>query len=84
VIGSPVQVEIKTRDDTTGIVVPDAAVVRGSNGVAQVWVKEAPESFRAVTVRTQPTEGRRTLLLAGVKAGDRVVTTGAELVNQVR
>lgn len=84
VIGSPVKVFVQSEGSTEGIDLPLAAVVRGNNGVPQVWIKESPERFRPAEVRTQPIDGARILVLAGIKPGDRVVTTAAELINQIR
>lgn len=84
VIGAPVKVFVQSKDNEKGIVVPEAAVVRATSGLAQVWVKVEPERFRAATVRTLQIDGTRTLLVAGVEVGDRIVTGGAELINQIR
>lgn len=83
-IGAPVKVVVQTKDSAKGIVVPDAAVVRATNGLAQVWVKSSPERFQARPVRTTQLDGSRTLILAGVEKGDRIVIGAAELINQIR
>lgn len=83
-IGAPVSVLVETADVAKGVTVPEAAIVRSSNGLHQVWIKTAPEAFRAVPIRAEPLDGRQTLVLDGLHAGDRVVTSGAELINQIR
>ena len=83
-IGAPLKVLVQTTRSARGIVVPEAAVVRGTNGLPQVWVKDSPERFRPVEVRTLPLDGGRTLVVAGVGPGDRVVIGAAELINQIR
>lgn len=83
-IGAPVKVFVQSRESDVGIVIPDAAVVRGTNGLAQVWVKVAPEQFRPAPVRTLQLDSSRSLLLSGIETGDRVVIAGAELINQIR
>lgn len=83
-IGAPVKILVRTPDTATGYVLPDAAIVRGSNGLAQVWVKVSAERFKPVAVKTTPLDGSRTLVAAGLEAGARVVTAGAELINQIR
>lgn len=83
-IGAPVSVLVETQDVAKGLTVPDAAIVRASNGLQQVWIKTAPEIFRAVAIRAEPLDGRQTLVLDGLHAGDRVVISGAELINQIR
>jgi hypothetical protein len=35
-------------------------------------------------VRVEPLDGERVLIVAGVEAGRRIVTGGAELLNQIR
>ncbi len=84
VIGSPVKVFAQSEATAEGIELPLAAVVRGNNGIPQVWIKESPERFRPAEVKTQPLDGERILVLAGIKPGARVVTTAAELINQIR
>ena len=84
VIGAPVKVFVQAKDAVRGFIVPDAAVVRGQNGLPQVWVKVSPERFRPAQVRTVPLDGARTLAVAGLNAGDRIVVGGAELINQIR
>lgn len=84
VIGAPVKVFVQSAGTVQGIELPLAAVVRGNSGLPQVWIKESPERFRPAEVKTQPLDGERVLILAGVKPGDRVVTRAAELINQIR
>jgi membrane fusion protein, heavy metal efflux system len=84
VIGAPVKVFVQSEGTAQGIELPLAAVVRGNNGLPQVWIKESPERFRPAEVKTQPLDGERLLVLAGIKPGDRVVTSAAELINQIR
>jgi RND family efflux transporter MFP subunit len=83
-VGAPVTVIAQRRKTDEGIILPDAAVVRGAHGLSQVWVKKAAENFHPVPVRVRPLDGERVLILAGLEEGDRVVTAGAELINQVR
>ncbi|MEQ1714602.1 MAG: HlyD family efflux transporter periplasmic adaptor subunit [Hyphomicrobium sp.] len=83
-IGAPVTVLVQTQDRAKGIVLPEGAVVRGLNGLPQVWVKVSPERFRPVAVRTSAIEGARVLAIAGLEPGARIVIGGAELINQIR
>jgi RND family efflux transporter MFP subunit len=74
-----------TLDETRGgIAVPRAAVLRGSNGRSLVWEHTNPERFVPREVRVEPLDGERVLIVAGVEAGRRIVTGGAELLNQIR
>lgn len=83
-IGAPVKVLVQTPVAAKGVVLPDAAIVRGANGLPQVWVKISAEHFKPVAVRTAPLDGARTRVLAGIEDGARVVIGGAELINQIR
>ncbi len=82
--GEPVTLEVSAGAPVAGVVVPRAAVLTGENGLASVFVKRGPESFTARTVRTAPLDATRVVLLSGVRVGERVVTTGAGLLSQVR
>lgn len=83
-IGAPLKVVVQKSEMAQGFIIPDSAVVRGNNGLPQVWVKVSPERFRAATIRSFQLNGARTLVTAGITEGDRVLITGAELVNQIR
>ncbi len=67
-----------------GIAVPRAAVVRASNGMHVVYEHTASERFEAREVRIAPLDGERVLVVAGIEEGRRIVTQGAELLDQVR
>ena len=60
------------------------AVVKNPSNQDIVWVHTGPEVFEARPVRTLALDGARVSVVNGLKAGDRVVTQGAPLVNQVR
>jgi RND family efflux transporter MFP subunit len=83
-IGQPVTVVAKSGAPITGIVVPRDAVVRSGNGEAIVWLHVEAERFERRPVRTQPFDATRVVVAAGVTEGERVVTRGADLVNQIR
>jgi RND family efflux transporter MFP subunit len=83
-IGQPVTVVAKSGVPVTGFVVPRDAVVRSANGEAIVWLHVEPERFEPRPVRTQPFDATRVVVAAGVTEGERVVTRGADLVNQIR
>jgi len=83
-VGERVTVYAETADVTTGIGVPREAVIRGANGESIVFVHVGPELFEPRAVRTEPLDGDSVLIVAGLAEGDRVVTQGAELLNQLR
>lgn len=83
-IGTTLKVFMQGAEKREGIVLPDAAVVRGPSGLAQVWLKVAAERFQPMPVRTVALDGANVLVTAGIEDGSRVVVSGAELINQIR
>lgn len=73
-----------TADVRRGIAVPREAVLRGSNGQSLVFEHSNAERFVPREVRVEPLDGSHMLIIAGVERGRRVVTQGAELLNQIR
>lgn len=82
--GERVTLVAQTKASTMGIAAPREAVIRGANGEDIVFVHKAPELFEPRPVRTEPLDGGRVIIVAGIKAGERFVTQGAELLNQLR
>lgn len=82
--GDRVTLFAQTQKVIKGIAAPREAVIRGSNGEDIVFVHIAPELFEPRTVRTEPLDGGRVIIVAGIVAGDRLVTQGSELLNQLR
>jgi RND family efflux transporter MFP subunit len=83
-LGQMVTVVAATSAEITGIAMPRDAVIRGTNGEYIVYVHSSAEMFEPRPVRTAPLDGARVLILAGIAPGERVVTQGAELLNQLR
>ncbi|HEX2724274.1 MAG TPA: RND transporter, partial [Beijerinckiaceae bacterium] len=83
-VGQPVTVIARNGASVKGIVVPRDAVVRGANGEPVVWRHTNAERFEARPVRTEPFDAARLVISAGIAEGERVVTRGAELINQIR
>ena len=71
-------------EQQTGFAVPRTSIVRGANGQDVVFEHVAAERFEPRAVRVEPLDGERVLIAAGLEAGSRVVTEGAELLDQVR
>ena len=84
VIGQPVKVFVQTRSQVSGFAVPSASLMKNPANQTIVWVKTAPEKFEPRVVTTEPLDGVHVAVTAGLHTGDRVVTQGATLVNQVR
>ncbi|MEO7158538.1 MAG: efflux RND transporter periplasmic adaptor subunit, partial [Vicinamibacterales bacterium] len=83
-VGIPVTVLARAGDAIKGIILPKTAVVRTSNGEDVVWQHKNPERFVATPVKVSNFDGERVLIQGGLKAGERIVVQGAELINQVR
>ena len=83
-IGKPVTVLITTRETRQGLILPQAAVVKGQNGLSIVWTHTQAERFKPNVVKVQPIDGQRLLVEGGLAANERVVIEGATLLNQVR
>lgn len=83
-IGQLVTVLARTAIAQEGLALPRAAVLRGAGGVPVVYEHSAAEQFRPLEVRTEALDGARVLVVAGLRPGQRIVTQGAELLNQIR
>ena len=67
-----------------GIAIPRSAVVRGANGQSIIYAHISAERFVALEVKTLPLDASRVLVGAGLSPGQRIVTDGAELIDQIR
>ena len=83
-VGQPVKVLVQTKTQIKGFAVPASAVVRDASNQEMIWVHTAAELFVPRPARVVPLDGATVSIVDGLKAGDRVVTQGAPLVNQVR
>lgn len=82
--GQLLTVLANTDEEREGIAVPRTAVIRGGNGQPIVYEHISAENFRPREVRVEPLDGDRVLLVSGIGAGQRIVSQGAELLNQIR
>lgn len=83
-LGQPVRVVAQSESLTQGFAVPAAALMKSPSNQTIVWVKTAPERFVPKVVRVAPLDGAHVAVTQGLAEGDRVVTQGATLVNQIR
>lgn len=83
-VGEPVTVHAATDESVEAITLPRSSVVRSSNGQQVVWTHVGAERFEPRVVTTSPIDAERVAVEAGINPGMRVVTRGAELINQVR
>ncbi|MCZ8310011.1 MAG: efflux RND transporter periplasmic adaptor subunit [Magnetospirillum sp.] len=82
--GQLLTVLASTSDERTGIAVPRPSVIRGPNGQSIVYEHTNAERFLPREVRFESLDGSRLLIVSGIEAGKRIVTQGAELLNQIR
>jgi membrane fusion protein, heavy metal efflux system len=82
--GQLLKVYAELAEQTEGIAIPSAAVVKNSSNQTIVWVKKEPEMFEPRVVLTEPLNGAEVLVKSGLSGGDRVVVQGSTLINQVR
>ena len=83
-VGQSLRLLVQTREQIKGFAVPTGAVVKSGSNQDMVWVHSGAEKFEPRVIRFAALDGSRVAILSGLKAGDRVVTQGAALVNQVR
>ena len=83
-VNQPVKVLVQTKEQVKGFAVPTSAVVKNASNQDMVWVHTGAETFVARPVRVAPLSGNTVSVTDGLKAGDRVVSQGAPLINQVR
>jgi membrane fusion protein, heavy metal efflux system len=82
--GQFLTVLVATDDAKQGLAVPRGSVVRGSNGQDFVYEHVSPERFMPRSVRTEPLDGDRVLIVSGFTPGKRIVSQGADLLDHVR
>lgn len=83
-IGQPVRVFVQSKTKVKAIAVAASSIMKNPSNQQIVWVKRAPEKFEPRVVTTEPLDGVSVAITTGLKAGDRVVASGATLINQVR
>ena len=83
-VNQSVKVVVQTKELVQGVGVPAAALVKTTSNQDMVWVHTGPEAFAPRTVRFMALDGATVSVTDGLKPGDRVVTQGAALLNQVR
>jgi RND family efflux transporter MFP subunit len=83
-LGQFVTVSAQTSEHKTGIEAPRASVIRRSNGQNVVFEHVSAELFSAREVRVETLDGDRVLIVSGLEPGRRIVTQGAQLLDQVR
>lgn len=83
VLNQPVRVLIQLAESLQGVALPAEALQRNAANEPVVWLHERAEVFRPQVVQAQPLDGRQ-VLVQGLAGGERVVTQGAALLQQIR
>jgi cobalt-zinc-cadmium efflux system membrane fusion protein len=83
-IGEAVRIVFAGKDKRIGIVLPAAAIARGSGNLSIVFEQTTPETFVPRVVQVVPLDAERVMIFGDVSQGMRVVTNGAWLIAQVR
>ena len=83
-VGQPVRVIVQSRMLVKGVAVPAAALMKNPANQSIVWVKTGAERFAPRVVTTAPLDGAAVVVTTGLKSGERVVSDGASLLNQIR
>jgi membrane fusion protein, heavy metal efflux system len=83
-VGQLVTVLAATGEEIRGLAIPRKSVLRSTSGQTIVIEHTGAERFEPRMVRVEPLDADRVIVLDGVRVGARVVTQGAELLNQIR
>nr|WP_322045214.1 efflux RND transporter periplasmic adaptor subunit [Paraburkholderia sp. J67] len=79
--GMFVRAKLDEGEDDRAILVPQIAVMRGSDSQASVYVVDAASKVRQVNVKADTAYGDQWIVTDGLHAGDRVVTSGLQSVH---
>jgi len=83
-VGQPVKVIAQLRQRIKAVAVPVGALARNASGETVLWVHDEAERFVQKRVRLQPLDAARVAVVSGIAEGERVVTSGAAALAQVR
>lgn len=82
-LGQSLTLTAQMRQQVEGVALPASALVKTAANQNAVWLHEQAEYFRLQVVQQQPLDGER-IVAQGLRPGQRVVITGAALINQIR
>ncbi|ESP91395.1 efflux RND transporter periplasmic adaptor subunit [Pseudoalteromonas luteoviolacea] len=83
-VNQRITIQAPINEQQRGIVLPADAIVRSQNNLPQVWIKLSAERFLPQLVKYENLQPGFVLVTQGLGADNRVVVTGASLLNQVR
>ncbi len=82
-LNQPLRVLLQLGEAQPGVALPREALQRNAANESVVWLHERAEIFRPQVVQVQPLDGQR-VRVQGLSGGERVVTQGAALLQQIR
>ncbi|MFA9273567.1 MAG: efflux RND transporter periplasmic adaptor subunit [Candidatus Aquirickettsiella gammari] len=83
-VGQTVKLIVQSKRMTTGIAVPNSALIKLSGGESVVWVHTEAERFVQRKVQAQSLDADKVAITSGLKEDERVVIAGASLLAQVK
>ena len=83
-IGQPVTVLAKLRTTVKGIALPAEALARNPANETVVWIKSGAQRFIALPVEAKALDATTVVVVKGLSGDNRVVVSGAALINQIR
>ncbi|PZX34490.1 multidrug efflux pump subunit AcrA (membrane-fusion protein) [Cupriavidus phytorum] len=83
-VGQPVTVVATLSDTIQGIALPSEALVRNASNLPVVWIKSGTQRFIAQPVEARVLDARTVVVIRGLSPENRVVVSGAALINQIR
>jgi hypothetical protein len=81
---SPVNVIVESGQLAQSVVIPRESATRNSNGEWIVWQKVGAERFVSRQVNMQPLSGDEIIINLGLSPGNLIVTSGANLLGNIR
>ncbi len=78
------QVQIQSRDQHQGLLIPVSAVLRNDENLPYVYVLAADGSYARRAVTSGSRVGDRVLITQGLRAGDKVVVDGSIFLNFIQ
>ena len=83
-VGQPVTVIARLRKTVRGVALPAEALARNPANQTIVWIKSGAQRFIAQPVEYRPLDARTVVVTRGLSSENRVVVSGASLINQIR
>jgi hypothetical protein len=83
-VGQPVTVLATLQGSVKGIALPAEALVRNAANEPVVWIKSGAQRFIAQPVEARPLNAGTIVITRGLSPENRVVVSGATLINQIR